>query len=70
MSETIETLSPVVPSAAPSDDEIAAWQTLPRDEQLRRLQARLAHPDCAAVSEATMSDILRRAQAAAKLRHG
>jgi hypothetical protein len=70
MTETIENLSRVVPSAAPSDDEIAAWQTLPRDEQLRRLQAKLAHPDCASVSDATMSDILSRAQAAAKLRHG
>jgi hypothetical protein len=70
MSKSIETLSRVAPSAAPSDDEIAAWQTLPRDEQLRRLQARLTHPDCATVSDATMSDILSRAQAAAKLRHG
>ena len=70
MSESIEALSRVVPSAAPSDDEIAAWQTLPRDEQLRRLQARLTHPDFATVSDATMSDILSRAQAAAKLRHG
>lgn len=70
MTETIETLSRVVPSAVPSNDEIAAWQGLPRDEQLRRLQAKVTHPDCAAVSDATMSDILSRAQAAAKLRHG
>jgi hypothetical protein len=68
MRESIETLSRVVPSAAPSDAEIAAWQRLPRDEQLRRLQSRLTHPDCASVSDATMSDILSRAQAAAKLR--
>jgi len=70
VTETVENLSRVVPSAAPCDDEIAAWQALPRDEQLRRLQARLTHPDCAAVSDATMSDILNRAQAAAKLRQG
>jgi hypothetical protein len=70
MTETIENLSRVVPSAVPSNDEIAAWQALPRDEQLRRLQARVTHPDCAAISDATMSDILSRAQAAAKLRHG
>ena len=70
MAETVENLSRVVPSAAPSDDEIAAWQALPRDEQLRRLRMRLTHPDCAAVSSATMSEILRRAQASAKLRHG
>jgi hypothetical protein len=70
MTETIENLSRVVPSATPSNDEVAAWQALSRDEQLRRLQARVTHPDCAAVSDATMSDILSRAQAAAKLRHG
>lgn len=70
MTDTAETLSHVTPSAAPHDADIAAWQTLPRDEQLRRLQARLAHSDCATVSTATMGDILSRAQAAAKLRHG
>jgi hypothetical protein len=70
MSESVENLSRVVPSAAPSEDEIAAWQTLPRDEQLRRLRTRLTNPDCAEVSDATMSDILGRAKAAAKLRQG
>jgi uncharacterized protein YbaP (TraB family) len=59
-----------MPSATPSDTDLAVWQALPRDEQLRRLQERLAHPDCAAASTATMSDILSRAQAATKLRHG
>jgi hypothetical protein len=70
MTKAIESLSRVVPSASPSRDEIAAWQALPRDEPLRRLRAKLTHPDCASVSDATMSDILSRAQAAAKLRQG
>jgi len=70
MSEPLETLPHIMPSATPSDAELAAWQALPRDEQLRRLQAKLSHPDCSAVSATTMSEILGRAQAAAKLQHG
>jgi len=64
-------LPDVVPSAAPSEAEIAAWQTLPRDEQLRRLRLVLSHPDCDRVSEATMDDIRAKGQAlAARLRDG
>lgn len=33
-----------VPSATPSDDEIRFWNSLPRDEQLERMQRAL---DCA-----------------------
>ena len=70
MSETSETLARIVPSATPTDADIAAWQALPREEQLRRLQATLSHSDCSDVSGATMSEILKRAQSAAKIRHG
>ena len=66
MSETGETLSHVIPSAAPNDAELAAWQALP----LPRLQAKLSHHDCSIVSDATMSEILGPAQAAAKGRVG
>lgn len=58
MTENADKLSEVKPSAAPIDAEIAAWQTLPREEQLRRLSEKLEHADCSAVSTATMSDIL------------
>ena len=51
------TLSDTQPSATPSEAEIAAWQALPRDEQLRRLRQALADPDCDRPSGATMEDI-------------
>jgi hypothetical protein len=70
MSDTT-TLPDVMPSATPSEAEIAAWQTLPRDEQLRRLRLILSHPDCDRVSETTMDDIRAKGQAlAARLRDG
>lgn len=68
MAETAENVSQGLPLAIPSDADLSTWQALPRDEQLRRLQAKLTHPDCQAVSTANMSDILGRARAAAKLR--
>ena len=71
MTDTITTLSDVMPSAAPSEADIAAWQALPRDEQLRRMRLSVADPACSRISGATMGDILARAKArAAKRRHG
>ena len=70
MTKTADQASQVLPSAIPSDADLSAWQVLPRDEQLRRLRAKLTHPDCHVVSTANMSDILGRAQATVKLRHG
>ena len=70
MSDTSDTLFRVEPTATPGEVEISAWQALPRDEQLRRLRLSLAHPDVGTAGTASMSDILGRAQAAAKLRHG
>jgi hypothetical protein len=47
-----------LPSATPSDAELAAWAALPRDEQIRRYQEALAHPDCSEPSGEDMNDIL------------
>lgn len=70
MSDT-ETIPDVMPSATPSEAEIAAWQALPRDEQLRRMRLALAHPDTSAVSTASMDDIRARGrELAARLRNG
>jgi hypothetical protein len=52
-----KTFPDVRPSATSTEAEIAAWQSLPRDEQLRRLRLELNHPDCSVVSSATMADI-------------
>jgi hypothetical protein len=54
---TTDTLTDVIPSATPSDAEIAAWHALPRDEQLRRLRAAVTHPDATTVSSGGMADV-------------
>jgi hypothetical protein len=60
--------SKVMPSATPTEAEIAEWQALPRDEQLRRMQAALSHPDADKVSTLTMQQIreIGRERAAAR----
>ena len=68
MSETL-TFPDVVPSATPTEAEIAAWQSLPRDEQVRRMQLALAHADCSIVSNATMAGIRAEGHALAMKRH-
>ena len=62
MKDSADSLANVVPSATPSEEEICAWEALPRDEQLRRLRAVLTHPDCATATPSTMSDILSEAR--------
>jgi hypothetical protein len=53
----IDTLTAVTPSATPSEADIAAWQALPRDEQLRRLKAEITRPDASVASTTTFADI-------------
>jgi hypothetical protein len=65
-----EVLSAVMPAPTPTEAEIAAWQALPRDEQMRRLRATLTTMDCSEVSPSTMNDVLNQARDAAKRRHG
>ena len=66
-----KTFPDVMPSTAPTEAEIAAWHSLPRDEQLRRLRLELNHPDCSRVSTATMADIRAEGHALAmKRRNG
>ena len=63
MSDTLSRQGKVMPSATPSDADIAAWNELPRDEQLRRMREYLSHPDCSTVSNITLDEIVARAQA-------
>jgi hypothetical protein len=69
---TDETLShsSVVPSATPTEAEIAEWQALPRDEQLRRMRATLSHPDIDKVSTLTMDQIREVGRLRAAARRG
>ncbi len=48
----------VMPSAVPSKAEVAAWNRLSEDEQLRRYRQALNHPDCDRISHLSMDDIL------------
>ena len=52
----------VMPSATPSEAEIAAWAALPRDEQIRRYRELFQHPDCNTFTEDTPEDILAAAR--------
>jgi hypothetical protein len=47
----------VMPSAAPTEEEIAAWQELPRDEQLRRMRQMLTSPEASTPCNTTMAEI-------------
>ena len=63
MSDTLTRPYKVMPSATPSDADIAAWNELTRDEQLRRMREYLSHPDCSTPSNMTVDEIVARAQA-------
>jgi hypothetical protein len=60
----------VMPSATPTEAELAAWAALPRDEQIRRYQEALAHPDCSTATNDTMSDVLATARLRVAGRNG
>jgi hypothetical protein len=65
MSDTVDKLADVMPSATPSEEDIRKWAALPRDEQLRRLRAALMHQDCATATSDSMDDVLAAARARA-----
>lgn len=62
MSKTTDKQTRIMPSATPTEAELAAWAALPRDEQVRRYQEALAHPDCSVPTSDSMSDILTAAR--------
>jgi uncharacterized protein YbaP (TraB family) len=70
MKNAVDSIAPVMPSATPTEEDIRAWEALPRDEQQRRLRAALTHPDCAVASADTMADVLAEATARSALRRG
>jgi hypothetical protein len=71
MTKTSPATTDAMPSATIDEAELAAWEALPRDEQVRRYGEALQHPDCRNVTDDTMSDILAAArQRVAARRHG
>ena len=51
-----------MPSAIPTESQIAAWADMPRDEQVRRYQEMFRHPDCNSFTADTPEDILAAAR--------
>lgn len=69
--EQIAALMPtVMPSAVPTKAEVAAWNRLPPDEQVRRMREILSHPDCNTVCQDSMDDILAEAHRRSDARRG
>jgi hypothetical protein len=62
MAQTTDKLTRVMPSATPTEAELAAWDALPRDEQIRRYQEMLKHPDCNTFTTDSADDILAAAR--------
>ncbi len=56
-----DTLTRVMPSATPTKEEIAAWNELSREEQLKRYRELFSHPDTMTDCGQTMEDILAEA---------
>ena len=55
--DDLNELSDVMPSAVPTEAEVAAWQALSKEEQLRRLKLALTDPECSVITEDTMASI-------------
>jgi hypothetical protein len=71
MSQTAEKSTRALPSATPTEAELADWTALPRDEQVRRYQEMFRHPDCNTFTADTPDDILAAAkQRISARRHG
>jgi hypothetical protein len=71
MSKTTHKLALVMPSATPTETEVAAWAALARDEQVRRYQELFQDADCNTFTTDTPEDILAAArQRVAARRHG
>ena len=54
--------SDVTPSPTPSPEELAAWASLTRAEQISRLRSVLAAPASFAATSETMDDLLEEAR--------
>jgi len=52
-----ELIDDIMPSAAPTDDEIRRWEALPRDEQLKRLRQALVEGEQSGLSDRSITDI-------------
>jgi len=71
MSQTTDKPTRVLPSATPTEADLAAWAALPRDEQVRRYRELFERADCNTFTADSPEDILAAArQRVAARRHG
>lgn len=68
--QIVALMATVMPSAVPTKAELAAWNRLSDEEQLRRMREMLQHPDCNTVCPDSMDDILAEAHRLANTRRG
>jgi len=62
MSQTTDKRIRALPAAAPTEAELAVWDALSRDEQVRRYQEMFKHPDCNNFTTDTPDEILAAAR--------
>jgi hypothetical protein len=55
----------LMPSATPTEAEIAAWRELPRDEQVKRMRLALTSAEASSACDATMAEIWAEVEAEA-----
>lgn len=67
MSTSNHSVSEVRPKATPSLEEIAVWEAVPPEEQLRRLRESFEDPECSRLSNRSMEEILAEALSRATL---
>jgi hypothetical protein len=65
MSKTRSLADTVMPSAVMTEEELAAWNSLSRGEQERRLELLFQDPDCETFVPANYHEILEQARALA-----
>jgi hypothetical protein len=70
MSDTTIATVNVAPAAIVSEAELAAWNALPRDEQVRRYRAVFADAACRQVTNDSLEDILAAARQRVAERRG
>jgi hypothetical protein len=62
MSQPSDKLTRGLPSATPTEAELAVWRALSQDEQVRRYQEMFKHPNCSTFTMDTPEGILAAAR--------
>lgn len=65
-----DTIDDIMPSAAPSEEDIRRWQALPEDEQKKRLQKAIEDGFNSGISNRTVDEIWESAKAKALHKNG